>query len=129
MSKFEGGGSMSKEKTIVSKSFLSSFRDFYFLGVWGCKSGHICQRSYRLWHLLQFLTLFDKIQGGSDEWVWGVKSHIFGICQKVVFRHKNGNGFLSNLGGVRAILTFVKIFLVFFWRLPLMNRDKTNLVK
>ena len=30
-----------------------------------------------------FVTFFDKIQGGSDERVWGVKSHIFGICQKV----------------------------------------------
>ena len=50
--------------------------------------------------MLHFLTLFDKIQGGSDEWVWGVKSHIFGICQKVFFRHKNENVFLSNfLGG------------------------------
>ena len=68
--------------------------------------------------MLHFLTLFDKIQGGSDEWVWGVKSHIFGICQKVFFRHKNENGFLSKLRGgegVRAILTFVKIFLVFFF--------------
>ena len=30
----------------------------------------------------------------------GIKSHIFGMCQKVFFRHKNENVFLSNfLGG------------------------------
>ena len=71
---------------------------------------------------MTFVTFFDKIQGGSDEWVWGVKSHIFGICQKVFFRHKNENGFLSKLRGgegVRAILTFVKIFLVFFLKASL----------
>ena len=27
--------------------------------------------------------IFYKIQWGSGEWVWGVKSHIFGTCQKV----------------------------------------------
>ena len=65
---------------------------------------------------------FDMVQGGSDEWVWGVKSHIFGICQKVFFRHKNENGFLSKLRGwegVRAILTFVKKKLVFFLKASL----------
>ena len=35
------------------------------------------------YHLQQLKTFFDKIQGGSREWVWGVKSYIFGICQKV----------------------------------------------
>ena len=56
--------------------------------------------------IISTLTFLDKIQGGSGEWVWGVKSHIFGICQKVFFRHKNENG-----SGVRASLTF---FLFFF---------------
>ena len=43
---------------------------------------------------------------------------VFGICQKVFFRHKNENVFFVKIkggGGVRAILTFVKTFLVFFF--------------
>ena len=65
-----------------------------------------------------FLTLFDKIQGGSDEWVWGVKSHIFGICQKVFFRHKNENGFLSKLrggGGGQSNFDICQNFFGFFF--------------
>ena len=53
----------------------------------------------------------------------GIKSHIFGICQKVFFRHKNENGFLSNLGGrgVRASLTFVNLF---FWKASIIQETR-----
>ena len=44
-----------------------------------------------------FVTFFLR-HSGSGEWVWGVKSQSFGTCQTVL-RHKNENGFLSNLGG------------------------------
>ena len=41
--------------------------------------------------------------GGEVTYFWNLS--------KSVFRHNNENGFLSNLGGgVRASLTFVKLF-------------------
>ena len=68
--------------------------------------------SYR--RSLKYFVLLDKIQGGSDKWVWQVKLHIFGICQDVFLGIKIEMFFFSNLGGgVRASLTFVKLFFFF----------------
>ena len=57
---------------------------FIFKGYRGVASLSIFARDHNACDICYiFFTLFDEIQGGSDEWVCGVKSHIFGICQKV----------------------------------------------
>ena len=64
-----------------------------------------------------------RFKGGQVSWCGRVRSHIFGICQIVFFRHNNENGFLSNLGGgVRASLTFV----IFFFKAFLRQRNNVN---